>query len=937
MIPRLLHYAAALALAVAGVLLLEAHGPALLAAAEARGYVVERPGFVWVLLLVPLLVAVRAHTLSDLPRVQQGLSLLLKAAFIAALTLSLLDIEEVASDPARSATVFVVDVSDSVPDAMVSRAREAAAATWEAREDHLVRLVVFAREAREVPLPEAADPAPEGEIADRAEPAPEREVAGTEGAPPFPEIPRLEGDLGQGTDIEAGLRLALTLLPEGHLPRIVLATDGLETHGSLAVVGELAARFGVPVHYLDLTDVEPPSELMVTAVRVPDDLKPNVPFVTIATVRVTDPMAIRCELLVDGVVAETEELTLPRGEHEVTLETRLREGGERELAVACEPEDPDRDRFATNNRFAIPIRVAERPRLLYIEGERLYARNLAAALAEDFDVEHRGARGVPSSLADAQRFDLIFISDVPRAGEMGHENMTTGQMRVLEQYARAGGGLVFSGGQDSLGPGGYGQTYLERSVLPVWLDVQRRQDIPGVALMLAIDRSGSMSGDQLELAKQAAIATLSVLQPSDLLGVIAFDSRPNVVVRPQRAANRYRITEIVSRIRAGGGTNIFAALDQAYIELAAVDARIKHVILLTDGHSNRAGILELVARSHDDKITTTAVGLGVGADQELLRRVAEEGRGRYYFSANPRNVPQLFVKETSEVSRRALVEDRFQPRVDPRFRNLQMFSGIDMARAPSLIGYVSTRAKPRAEVIMTSHLGEPILARWRLGLGWVVVWTSDVKNRWSHFWLSWPGYAKFWRQLVRDTMRVEREDPAYVMTADVAHGELTLGVDAVDDADRFIDGVESEVTVTGPGGEEHQVALTQVAAGRYEGTLTLPRYGPYVIRGQHAPRGDPEATHRSFATVAWPFPEEHLLGAPDLAEVARLASLTGGVADPTPAQLFDVGDALVERRLPLWPQPLYLALALLLADVALRRVRLYGKTRVPWSQVRGAA
>lgn len=914
----LAHYVAAVALGVAGWLVVQAHGGAWLAALDEAGYTVERPIFVVVLLAIPLLLIIRAHTLSDLPRVQQALSFLLKAAFVAAIAASLVNLQEVEKEPAKAATVFVVDVSDSVPDAMLAKARDAVKAAWEAAGDNDVRLVAFAGVAREVPLPKR----------------PGADAGG--GAAAFPEIPRLtEGAAGQATDIEGGLRLAFTLLPEGRLPRVVLVTDGLETRGSAAAALETATRFGVPIHYEDVTDVPRPQELMVTELTVPDEIRPKVPFTAVVKVRTTAAMAARCELLIDGIVDSGQDVELERGESTVSVEATVREGGEKKLAAVCTPKDPADDHFASNNRFEIPVKVPERPKLLYVEGERSYTKNLAAAFSDDFDVEYRGARGVPGSLADANQFDLIFISDVPRTGDMGYENMTTTQMRALEQYARGGGGLVFAGGENSFGPGGYTQTYLERQVLPVWLDVQRKQDLPGVALMLVIDRSGSMTGPKIELAKQAAIATLNVLQPNDRLGIVAFDSRPTDLVKLQRASNRYKITESVSKLRSGGGTNVFAALDHAYNELVGEQAKVKHIILLTDGQSNRAGILELVSRSFEDKITISTVAVGMGADQELLKRIAVEGRGRYYFTNDAQNIPQLFLKETSEVSRRALVEDRFRPQVDPRFRHLQIFRGLDMAQAPSLIGYVSTRAKPRAEVIMTTHLGEPLLARWRLGLGKVVVWTSDVKNRWAHYWLSWGGYAKFWRQLVRDTMRVETEDPSYTMVADVADGTLTVGVDAVDDEDRFIEGVASDVTVVGPDGQERGVTLTQTAAGRYEGELALEEYGPYTIRGKHVPEGDPDATHQSFATVAWPFPPEHLVGDPDLSEVRRLAEATGGVKDPTPAQLFDVGDAHSEHRVPLWPLPLYAALGLLVLDVLLRRVRLYGKTQIAWQQVRG--
>lgn len=914
-----IQYAFALALGVTGYLVVQASGPTWLTSLREQGYLVRAPEMAWVLAAIPVLVAVRAHTLSDLPRLQQALSIALKGAFVGALALALIDIQKVETTPKKAATVFVVDVSESLPDAAIEAARAEVEKVWRAAlqapeaERPEVRLVVFANTAKEIPL---AAPPPGT--------APEAATL-----PPLPRLPAPTGT-APGTNLQAGLRLAMTLFPEGQLPRLVVATDGLETEGSLAAEGDTLARFGVPVHWLDMGPIERESELMVLGIEVPGGLQPKIPFKVTTKVKASHALSASCEVQVDGIVETSAEHDLPAGDSTLTHELKVDEGGDKKIAVVCRPLVASDDRFASNNRYELPIKVPQRPKVLYIEGEARYQKNLAAALQEDFDVELRGARGTPTSVSEAERFDLIFLSDVPRVGEMGAEYLSAGQMRVLEQYAKKGGGLVFAGGENSFGPGGWGQTILERDVLPVRLDVQRKQDTPDLALMLVIDRSGSMAGPKIELAKQAAIATLNALQPNDLLGICAFDSRPGELVRLQRASNRFRITDAVSKLRSGGGTNVFAALDFAYNELAKAEAKIKHIILLTDGQSNPAGVIELAAQAALDRITISSVAVGMGSDQALLSRIAETAGGRYYFTNSPQNIPKLFLQETSEVTRKALVEDRFVPRVDPRFRGLQMFKGLDMEAAPSLVGYVSTKAKPRAEVIMLSHLGEPILARWRLGLGKVIVWTSDVKNRWSHYWLQWPGYAKFWRQVVRDTLRTETEDPSYQMVADISGTTLTVGVDAVDENDQFIDGVTSEVIVTDPEGKELPLPLQQVAAGRYEGRLPLTAYGPYTVRGKHTPPKAEGAIFRSFATVAWPFPDEHLVGAPDLTALQNLAAATGGIRNPTPAQLFDVGDAHTERHVPMWPEPLPWALGFLVADVLLRRVRLWGKTELRW-------
>ena len=880
----------------------------LTAAMDAAGLVFKAPQYLWVLALIPLLVVVRAFSLSDLATGQQLLSLILRSSLVAAIVLSMIEVEALDFESPKTATVFVIDVSDSMPDAALERARARVEEAWLVRGRHELRVVRFAAHAEEVVLPEAG-----------------------ERIPPFERMPE---DHGRATDLESAMDLAFALFPDDHLKRLVLVSDGLETRGTSASALATAQRFDVRIHYLDLSDVERPLEVMVTGVKVPEDIKVRVPFSAEGTVMATGEVSARCEFRVDGIVAESLDVSLSEGSNTLSATLRIREGGERLVTLHCQAQDETHDRIASNNSFAVPVAVPDKPKVLYVEGERRYRRNLMAAIADDFDVEMRGPGGVPATLSDAQGFDAIIISDVARGSDFGGVNVSRRHLMALERYVKAGGGLIWAGGENSFGPGGYGGTRLERTILPVRFDVAKKEDIPSLALMLVIDRSGSMSGPKIELAKEAARATLNVLQPSDKLGIIAFDSAPVTLVRLQRAANRLKITDSVSRLSPGGGTAIFPALDQAYRALSATQAKVKHVILLTDGQSNRSGVLDIVAQAYSERITISTVAVGMGSDQQLLMQVAEEGGGRYYFTDRADNIPKLFLKEASEVSRQSLVEERFRARLSRRFKHHEVFKGIDFRKAPALLGYVSTRPKRRAEVMLKTHLGEPLLARWRLGLGQAVVWTSDTKNKWAHSWLKWSGYAKFWRQLVRDTLRVESPEPSFEMRADIADGVLSVGVDAVDDDDRFLERVVNEVVVSDPLGVEHEVALEQSAPGHYEGTLKLDAFGPYTIRGRHLSglsaedlaAGDHSdaLVHRSYQAIAWPFATEHLLGEPDLSAIVDLSQRTEGSAMPTNSQLFDTEGQLRPLRTPRWPLPLYVALALLIVDLLLRRVRLYG-------------
>jgi Ca-activated chloride channel family protein len=298
-------------------------------------------------------------------------------------------------------------------------------------------------------------------------------------------------------------------------------------------------------------------------------------------------------------------------------------------------------------------------------------------------------------------------------------------MNALDSYVRSyGGGLIMAGGDDSFGSGGYQNTKIEQ-MMPVRFDSEKQRDQPDIALVLVIDRSGSMQeAGKIEAAKESARVTTEVLSPNDIIGVVAFDSEAQIFVKPQRAANKMRISGEIARLSPGGGTNILPGLREAFELLQTVNAKVKHVILLSDGESPREGIVDVVQDMRAARITVSAVGVP-GADRNLLSSITDAGDGRLYMVDDIAALPRIFMKETSEAQKSQLVEDAIKVRVAKR---VEAIEGTAIESAPPLRGYVSTKPKPTSEVILVSDLGEPILARWRHGAGQSVAWTSDVRS-----------------------------------------------------------------------------------------------------------------------------------------------------------------------------------------------------------------
>lgn len=369
--------------------------------------------------------------------------------------------------------------------------------------------------------------------------------------------------------------------------------------------------------------------------------------------------------------------------------------------------------------------------------------SLQRALADDgLDVTLRSPSSLPSSATELAAYDLVLLSDVPA------HLITDEQASALDGYVSGGGTMLMAGGADSFGSGGYQATRMER-MLPVRFDSgsNRRSDI---AVVVVIDTSSSMQDARIDAARESARALAQVLSPSDFVSLVGFDSTARIVVRPQRAAHRNRISdEVVGLVTADtDDANLYAGLREAYEILEAIHATQKHVIVLSAGSPSTDGIVDLVQDMRAGGITTSAIGLA-GGDRVPLNTVAEVGNGRLYMVDDIGALPKIFMKESREAQRQ-IDDDLVHVRVA---KPVDLIAGTGVAKAPPLHGYVTTRPKPKAETILISENGEPILARWCYGSGTAIAWTSDIDHDWSTEWIRWNGYSTFWSQVVRSSLR----------------------------------------------------------------------------------------------------------------------------------------------------------------------------------------
>jgi Ca-activated chloride channel family protein len=883
-------------------------GPLAWQYAGTRYQLLEPRALGWGLIAV-LLLFMLYKSLADLPWQQRALSALFRTSFV--LLLALCAARLVRSvETRRVCSVFLVDVSDSVSDAALADATRIISAAYAAKgpEDQL-RVIRFGRRPHLVEL------GPNGEL------PPWRLRVADPGAPP-PSDDDAPRNLYSESNLQAALQLSYGVFPAGYLRRAVLLSDGVETRGDLVAEAQRAAELGVKLSTVPYAQPVP-AEVAVQALNVPRNVKVGEPFFVSADIYASQASSARARLFQGDVLNGLDSvrtLQLEAGHTEVKFRSVVRVGGP--VNYKLELDALPADQFAENNHFVTSLDVPGRPSVLYVEGQPARATYLASALgAQQFDVDVRSPSALPRSLAELERYDFFVLSDVPAA------EVDASVQDLTERYVRdLGGGFLFAGGEAGYGLGGWNHTSIER-LLPVNMDSERQKDMPGVAMALVIDRSGSMTGLPIEMAKAACRATVETLGADDLIEVIAFDSQPKRYVKMQPARYHSRIQNEIATIQPGGGTAIFPALDAAYQDISVVQARKKHVILLTDGRADADGIRDLVAAMIAESITVTTVGLGDGSDADFLRMIADAGGGRYHHVPDPNSLPRIFTRETEMLTRQSAVQEWFPVR---QTSNADFLRGIALQTAPLLHGYVATQLKPPpAQQILASDQGEPILARWRVGLGWSLAWTSDVKNNWSVDWLRWNEFGRFWGQLVREHMRTKHRRELD-MDASVSNGRAFVSVDAFGANGGFDNDMQSTLIATGPlpGGERREVPLRQTAPGRYQADFELDGYGSFLLRAEHYKvdaNGQKASVGVSFGQVSQPYPREYATLEPDRALLERAALASGGQFQPQLATLFDPNGEVITYQQPLWPRFILAALVCFILDLLMRRVRLFDR------------
>ncbi len=709
---------------------------------------------------------------------------------------------------------------------------------------------------------------------------------------------------GENTNIETAIKHALSIYGDDTKKRLVLITDGSETKGDAVSARNLLKTENVQTLIYDISGgVE--NEAGIREIALPQYVNINMSYDVNVIIDSIGSQRAALRLYRGAALVVNEEIDLKNGENRFVFTDKAEKGG----GIIYHAEIvPSNDTFYQNNSIYGYCYAENLPSVLVV-GSGESAENMRLLLeSAQLSVDVVPPSETPLSYDTLIAYDSVVLADVDY-NELAEDFVTS-----LDSFVRyAGGGLIAIGGENSFGPGGYSGTLLE-DMLPVEMDIKTQSEEPDLAMIMVIDRSGSMADSSqglscMDLAKEAAYRGVLEMGEDDLVGVIAFDTQAQWVVEPQKVGgNIDSIGEAIGSIQAGGGTSILPALRIACQKLTETDTKLKHIILLTDGQAESTGYSNLLNMARSDGITISTIAVGQGADTRLLQYIADEGNGRYYYADQYSSLPEIFVYETTVASKDYINNEDFYPTAAD---SSEITENIDSV--PMLHGYVSTTAKSRADVVLESDDEEPVLAVWQYGLGRSAAWTSDMSGQWSSDWIASDEGLDIMRNLISYSMR---SDILYDIEVT---GEASGGVSIVTaklPVNRNTAGVSALIMTSD--GTEYEADMSASLPGEYTCTIPTDEEGAYIITvTEKLTDGDSNAYNTGF--IIGYSKEYDTRNINDNGVIDELASYDGINVITSPDEVYSASlpDTFAKRDISV---PLIiLALIVLILDILLRR------------------
>ena len=711
------------------------------------------------------------------------------------------------------------------------------------------------------------------------------------------------------TNIQSAVETAITLFEDGTSKRIVLITDGEENKGDILKSIPLINAENIDLKVYKVSG-KSGDEIYVDNVTIPDNIAIGEEFSVQIDLQSNYSTSAKLTLFSGREKVGEQVVEVKKGSNSFIFRDVQNSGGFKSYRVTVEAQG---DTNKINNEYSAYTNVVDKPNILIINGVKGDATALEEILKNGgANIKTISPNSSPSTLNELLEYKAIVLNNVYK------DDLTNGFMDNIESYVKDyGGGVVTFGGEDSYALGGYKDTALE-TILPVNMDKKGKNEVPSISINLIIDKSGSMTAEgggvsKLTLAKEAAMKAIDNLREIDDISVIAFDDTFDIVVPTQKVTDKDYIKELISGIQIRGGTSIYPALEKGYNLQLESDAKIKHVILLTDGQDSipYSTYEELLSKFNKGNITLSTVAVGDGSNSTLLNELAKEGKGRSYYTDMFTDIPRIFAQEVFMSVGTYIINEEFTPSI---VSNHEILSGVQTSEGiPSLLGYIGTSLKDDAIEILSSNRDEPILAVRQYGIGKTVSFTSDIDGSFSKNYLTW----EYGPQLIKNIVY-------YAIPSYGEEGHLSIIQDGNEaKVEYYNDNVDSNTKVTGiyngEDGTQGEFTLTQSEPGKFEANVPLSELGFYNFNIRQQDGEKITSTYKG--AFALKYSDEYKFNTNSV-KLDSLVSETDGSFINKPEEVFEGKLEKEYKKINLTNLLLILALILFLFDIAYRRLNL---------------
>ncbi len=712
------------------------------------------------------------------------------------------------------------------------------------------------------------------------------------------------------TNFEEAVSRALTLIPGEYGKRLVVLTDGRETRGDIRNMAQALVAGQAELLTVLYEDEETP-DAYIDNVTLPAYLHPGDRYnITVQVESNYDTEAV-IALYSGSSQTAANNVHLSKGSNRFVFGVQVRtdtdSGATENLRVQVQALG---DTCQENDFFSAYAVVETPPGVLVISGRGVDTQGFASVLgAAGCNYSVVSARNAPDDINKMLEYKSVILVDTYI------DDLPEGFLDNLETYVKDYGcGFVCCGGEDSFALGGYKDTVLE-TVLPVDMQLRGVNEMPTMAMVMVIDRSGSMTGStgkygisNLDIAVRAAEVAVDNLNHTDYVGVLTFDDQYEWQVALQEADDKAAIKDSIKQIADGGGTTIKPALQEAVKELSGCEASVRHIVLLTDGMGETDNFSDVIKSCASSGITLSTVAVGDSSDTKLLKRLADNCGGRYYYSDKSSDIPRIFAQEVFLWGDSYIQNGVFSLAVQ---QHHELTKNLFSDSWPVLYGYISATPKTASSsVIVSGEKGDPVLTVWQYGLGRTVAWTSDVTGEWTGAFAGQEDYVQLWKRVVDYSAGNANmgEDSVDVVTAG-EQTQISYQTSDYDSATQIL------VTVMDPGGDVTEEKLHATAPGKYTAEIATPQTGLYHFNIRRTENGEIQNYMTTAAAVQ--FSDEYKF---DVSTDAYLKFVQQyGRIITEQDTVWTRQAAAARERYPLTNWLLALAVFLFLAEVAMRR------------------